>query len=99
MTEVDPVALTSADWNQVSTTLTYIWLSFGALASMGLLLLTAHAIIPSLIITGHVSRSLNKVRPVFYALAVGAAFGTAWAFYNLVTASEVLRTIYPKTWI
>lgn len=99
MTEIDPQSLTSADWDQVQTTLVYLWVLWLAVIAMALSLLVAHAIIPSLVTTGHVGASVERVRPVFYAAAVAAAAIALFAFYGFLTESEVLRTIYTKVWI
>ena len=99
MTEVDPQVLTAAQWDEVSTTLVYIWVFVFFLGSFAGNLLIAHALIPSLAITGHVGRRVSALRPVFYSLAVVFVLATAWAVVNFVNSSEVLRTIYPKVWI
>ncbi len=99
MTEIDPQSLTSADWDQVQTTLVYLWVLWLAVIAMALSLLVAHAIIPSLVTTGHLGSGFERVRPLFYVAAAGAAAISLFAFYGFVTESDVLRTIYTKVWI
>ena len=65
MNEVDPSALTAADWDQVTVTLSFIWAFFGAQVSAALNFTLAHAFIPSLVTTGHIPKAANKVRPFF----------------------------------
>lgn len=99
MTEIDPQSLTSADWDQIQTTLVYLWLLWLSVIAMALSLLVAHAIIPSLVTTGHIGQRVERVRPLFYGAAAVAAAIALFAFYGFVTESEVLRTIYTKVWI
>ena len=99
MTEIDPQSLTSADWDQVQTTLVYLWVLWLSVIAMALSLLVAHAIIPSLTTTGHLAPGVERIRPVFYFAAAAAAAVALFAFYGFVTESDVLRTIYTKVWI
>ena len=99
MTEIDPQSLTAADWDQVQTTLVYLWLLWLAVVTMAMSLLVAHAVIPSLATTGHIGPQVERVRPIFYGLAAIAAVIAIFAFIGFVTESEVVRTIYTKVWI
>lgn len=99
MTEIDPQSLTSADWDQIQTTLVYLWLLWLSVIAMALSLLVAHAIIPSLATTGHIGPRVERVRPIFYMAAAAAAAIALFAFVGFVTESEVVRTIYTKVWI
>ncbi len=99
MTEIDPQSLTSADWDQIQTTLVYLWLLWLSVIAMALSLLVAHAVIPSLATTGHIGPRVERVRPIFYMAAAAAAAIALFAFVGFVTESEVVRTIYTKVWI
>lgn len=99
MTEIDPQSLTSADWDQIQTTLVYLWLLWLSVIAMALSLLVAHAIIPSLATTGHIGPRVERVRPLFYAAAAAAGAIALFALFGFVTESDVLRTIYTKVWI
>jgi hypothetical protein len=99
VTEVDPLPLTGADWNQVSATLSFTWAFFLTMIPAAIMFLSAHAVIPSLVITGDVGTLVGRTRPVFYLLAVAGAAAAGWSIVNFIAASEVLRTIYPKVWI
>ena len=99
MTEIDPQSLTSADWDQIQTTLVYLWVLWLSVIAMALSLLVAHAIIPSLATTGHIGPRTERVRPIFYMAAAAAAAIALFAFVGFVTESEVVRTIYTKVWI
>ncbi len=71
----DPKALTGANWNDIHFFLQWFWIYFPLVVTVALTVLTAHGIIPSLIITGHLPAKANAVRlPLsLFALAVFAA--------------------------
>ena len=71
----DPKALTGANWNDIHFFLQWFWIYFPLVVTVALTVLTAHAIIPSLIITGHLPAKANAVRlPLsLFALVVFAA--------------------------
>lgn len=58
----DPKALTSANWNDIHIWLTWLWTYIPLVLTFALTILTAHAIIPSLISTGHLPQSANRLR-------------------------------------
>jgi len=99
VTEIDPQSLTSADWDQIQTTLVYLWVLWLSVIAMALSLLVAHAVIPSLATTGHIGSGVERVRPIFYVAAAIAAAIAIFTFVGFVTESEVVRTIYTKVWI
>ena len=49
----DPKALTSTDWNNIHLFLQWFWIYFPLVVTFAVTMLTAHAIIPSLVTTGH----------------------------------------------
>ena len=61
----DPKPLTSANWENISTWLTYLWIYLPLVITFAFTMLIAHAIIPSLMATGQLpidpSRSPVKV--------------------------------------
>jgi hypothetical protein len=99
VTEVDPLAISAAQWAQVQDTLIYLWVFWLSVIGGAVLFITGHAVIPSLAFTGHIGSRARAARPVFYLLALLAALGAAWALASFLNASEVLRIIYPKVWI
>lgn len=99
MPEVDPQALSAEQWQQVSSTLLYLWLFLIFMGGVASNFLIAHAVIPTMVWTHHLPGKAQAVRPVFYLLTLVALAGVVWAASNIVSESEVLRTIYPKVWI
>ena len=71
----DPKALTSTDWNNIHLFLQWFWIYFPLVLTFAATVLTAHAIIPSLVTTGHLSGSANRFKlPLnVFALLVFAA--------------------------
>ena len=99
MTEIDPQPLVAADWEQIETTLIFLWALWLSVIAMAMSLLVAHAVIPSLTTTGHLGARAERIRPVFYVAAAIAAAISIFCFVGFVTESEVVRNIYTKVWI
>ena len=66
----DPKALTSVDWNNIHIYLKWFWIYFPIVVTFAMTLLMAHAIIPSLVITGHLPESTQKLRIPLTGFAV-----------------------------
>ena len=66
----DPKALTSVDWNNIHLFLQWFWIYFPIVVTFGFTLLIAHAIIPSLVITGQLPESTQKLRVPLTGFAV-----------------------------
>ena len=58
----DAKPLSSANWTDIHFWLTYLWIYVPLVLTFALTMLTAHAIIPSLIITGHIPASAGKFK-------------------------------------
>lgn len=58
----DPKALTSANWNDIHVWLTWFWIYLPLVITFAVTMLTAHAVIPSLIATGHLPASTARWR-------------------------------------
>ena len=58
----DPKALTSVEWNNIHLFLQWFWIYFPIVVTFAITMLTAHAIIPSLVITGHLPESTQRLR-------------------------------------
>ena len=66
----DPKALTSVDWNNIHMFLVWFWIYLPIVLTFGITMLTAHALIPSLVSTGHLPESTQKLRVPMTAFAV-----------------------------
>lgn len=58
----DPKALTSVEWNNIHLYLQWFWIYFPIVVTFALTLLAAHAIIPSLVNTGQLPESMQRLR-------------------------------------
>ena len=61
-------------------------------------ILMARAIIPSLVYTGHASDRVDRLRPVFYGLAVVAGLGVIVLAFQWISNLGVLYDIYDRTY-
>ena len=58
----DPKALTSANWNDIHIWLQWLWIYVPLVFTFVLTMLVAHAFIPSLVATGHLPATANRLR-------------------------------------
>ena len=73
---MDPKALDSADWNNIHLFLQWFWIYFPLIVTFSLTMLTAYALIPSAVATGHLPASASRLRiplTAFALLVVAAA--------------------------
>ena len=96
---MDPQYITSADWRDIGNLLTFIWLILVFNIGFGFNILMAHAIIPSLISSGHLPQRVNKARRLFYAGALGAISMTAFAIGRAFVEGQFLEGIWSRLWI
>ena len=87
----DPKALTSADWNNIHLLLQWLWIYLPLIITGSVTLVTAHALIPSLLITGHAPPTVLKLRiplTLFAVLILGVAAVVIITALNQATAVE-----------
>jgi len=96
---MDPEYITSADWQRIGDLLHFFWFFVICSIGFGFNFLLAHAIIPSLVASGHIPQGVNGTRKFFYIGAIGAL--TLVVFNLLVIASKLdtLTVIWDRTWI
>ena len=94
---MDPAFITSADWTTIEVVTTNLFRFAGFQILGALVFLGGHAVIPSLILSHHVSSRAGTARSAFYAVAVVALliawFSLGQAIVNLIA---VLNHIYPR---
>jgi hypothetical protein len=71
---MDPKALTTTDWHNIHLFLQWFWIYFPLVAAFAITMLTAHALIPSAVSTGHLPASVSrlKIPLTFFALLIAA---------------------------
>lgn len=75
-----------------------MWVALGAAFFAGPVLLTAHAIIPSLVATETISSKWSKARPIFYVLGLLAVATIVACFVLAVLNMDWLDTRYSRYW-
>ena len=95
----DPGSITAADWLQIGKWLTRLWVYFFCVVAFSFTFLSAHAIIPSLVSSGHLPKAVSKLRPHMYFTAV-VFLGLAGLFMALtVDKSYLLEEFWDRFWI
>jgi hypothetical protein len=95
---MDPKPLTTAEWAEVGTALKFLWLALGFAVVAGPSLLTAHAIIPSVIDTKSVGAKWSKLRAPLYVTGVVCVVGIFASLYMASENVEFLERIYSRWW-
>ena len=92
----DPRALTSVEWNNIHMFLQWLWIYFPLVVTFGLTLLTAHAIIPSMVNSGQLPESTQKLRVPLTGVA-GLLFVVAVVILILgINAQLDVKAIYDR---
>lgn len=95
----DPQFLDSEVWAGIGEFLTWLGLFALFVIGSGLNFLLAHAVVPSLVTTGHLPKQVERVRVALYGVALVAFVGASWFFVRLVVTGEVISDIYDRFWI
>ena len=92
----DPKALTTVEWNNIHLFLQWIWIYFPLVVTFAITMLTAHALIPSLVITGHLPEAAQRLRVPLTGFAV-LVFAAGVVIMVLVINSALdVRQIYNR---
>ena len=93
---MDPEYITRTDWNEIGRVLRFLWLFVAFSIGLGANFLLAHAIVPSLVATGHLPQKALSVRRFLYMFALGALIGVAFAIYNFMSGLGVLDSFWSR---
>jgi len=97
---MDPSYISTEYWAEIKIFTSNMGLFVLCMIIFAANMLVGHNAIPSLIASHHLPRSLNKLRPPIYVVAVVAFIA---AIYFVVTAFigglDAIRHIYPDYWI
>lgn len=93
---IDPRTITGADWPGLQVLVVFLWLVVIFNVSFAFAMLFGHAILPSLIATGHIPQRLRNLRPVLTLLALVALVASLFVVSNWVLGLLVVYNIYPK---
>ena len=96
---MDPSALSNAEWREIGALLTNLWVVVLLIVLFAANMLIGHNGVPSLVASQHLPRTWQRVRPVFYAMAI-VSFGLAIFFLGrVVDLAGVLRQFWADYWI
>lgn len=88
--------ITAEHWRQLAGTLTWLWIFAVSWVTFALSFGMGHAIIPSLVESHHLPRSVNTARPVFYLIALLGIVSAAYAFLSYLQWLPVIYEIFPR---
>ena len=92
----DPKALTSVEWNNIHMFLQWFWIYFPIVVTFGLTLLVAHAVIPSMVSTGQLPESTQKLRVPLTGVAALLFVAGAIILSLGINAQLDLKAIYDR---
>lgn len=95
----DPKALTSVEWNNIHMFLQWFWIYLPILLTFGITLLTAHAIIPSMVQAGQLPESAQKLRVPMTGFAALLFIAGVVILVLMVNAQLDVRQIYSRVLI
>ena len=96
---MDPSALGRAEWSELGSLLTNLWIVLAFVVSFAANMLVGHNLIPSFVATQHISREFQKARPVFYAFAIASFLLALFFLSRVVEFAGVLRDFWPNFYI
>lgn len=95
----DPVAVSSYAWSEIGNVLHNLWFNLGLAIVLAVLLLTALAIIPSLVSTRQLSPDISFSR---LSIGLGALFILGFAillFTNTLDLIRIMDVFWDRYWI
>ena len=95
---MDPQPLSPSEWAQIGTALKFLWAALGCAIVAGFSLLTAHALITSLVDTNTIPSGWSNLRPVFYFIGIVAVIGLIACLVLAAINLEWLEVLYPRYW-
>jgi hypothetical protein len=95
----DPKALTSVEWNNIHMFLQWFWIYLPIVLTFGMTLLTAHAIIPSMIQGGQLPASAQKLRMPMTGFAALLFVAGVVILILMINAQLDVRQIYSRVFI
>ena len=95
---MDPQPLSPSEWAQIGTALKFLWAALGCAIVAGFSLLTAHALITSLVDTNTIPSGWSNLRPVFYFIGIVAVIGLIACLVLAAINLEWLEVLFPRYW-
>ena len=92
----DPKALTSVEWQNIHLFLQWFWIYFPIVFTFAITMLIAHALIPSLVITGHLPESTQRLRVPLTGFAALVFVAGVVILVLGINATLDVRQIWPR---
>lgn len=96
MQPIDPRTITGADWPDISLLVTFLWVVVVFNIGFAFAMLIGHAVIPSMIATGHIPSRLHSLRPFLYAAGLAALLVVIFIVSNWVVRLPIIFDVYAK---
>ena len=96
---MDPAALGPSEWSEISKLLINLWFVVLFVVIFATNMLLGHNFIPSLVASGDVPASLQKVRVLFYALAIASFCAAIYFLVQVIDYAGVLERVFDSYWI
>ncbi|MBI4340066.1 MAG: hypothetical protein HY680_08965 [Chloroflexi bacterium] len=96
---MDPSYLTTDMWHDLSTVLRFLWLYVFLILGFVTTFLTAHAIIPSLAASGHLSEKIARLRAFVYLMAFGILAMAVASFLLMFINLDVVVRVWDRWWV
>ncbi len=96
---MDPGVLTQAEWNEIPKAIIFLWVFVFFMVSAAFSFLLGHGVIPSLIASRHISRSVQRIRPLFYLAALGAISSAVFLIANAISTMKVIGNFWTRWFI
>ena len=93
---MDPIELTSSQWEETRTVLTLLWVCVALAIFSAANFWVAHAIIPSALGTGTVSRRFARLRPLLYAAGGAGLLGILAALAAMAMSLGWVADLFPR---
>ena len=90
--------LTASDWVRLAELNAHLWILAALLIGTGLVYALAHALIPSLVLTGDIEPQAGRMMraPLYAVMAAGLAGVTAIIVKATLLALDLLPTMLPR---
>ena len=96
--DIDPSFTTTEQWAVLGQLTTALHLNVLFAIVIAFDFMIAHAVIPSLVESNHIPRSVNKVRPFFYFVSAAATVGLIVFLASRIELLQVVYEIYDHKW-
>jgi hypothetical protein len=90
--------LSPAQWEQITSSLTWLWILVACVILFNGCLLFGRAVLPSLVETRTVPASAERAVQIFVVFGGAAIVGVIYAAITFSDNVEVLYEVYERTW-